>query len=98
MLPGRKGAYTQVTRGNPKKEGSFMGYSVRTERWRYTEWDNGKKGTELYDHDNDPKHKKVVESLQQLLREPRAAKTSAIITEPVPYRSIVSRDALQAKP
>ena len=23
-------------------------------RWRYTEWDGGKKGTELYDHDADP--------------------------------------------
>ena len=31
-----------------------MGKSVRTERWRYTEWDEGKKGAELYDHDSDP--------------------------------------------
>lgn len=31
-----------------------VGKSVRTNRWRYTEWDNGKKGTELYDHDHDP--------------------------------------------
>ena len=28
--------------------------SVRTERWRYTEWDGGKQGVELYDHDADP--------------------------------------------
>ncbi len=41
-------AYTQVWRGN------FSGHSVRTERWRYTEWDNGEKGVELYDHDADP--------------------------------------------
>jgi hypothetical protein len=27
---------------------------VRTKRWRYTEWDDGKKGAELYDHDRDP--------------------------------------------
>ena len=33
---------------------AFMGYSVRTARWRYTEWDEGKKGVELYDHWNDP--------------------------------------------
>jgi arylsulfatase A-like enzyme len=33
----------------------MMGYSVRTERWRYTEWGpGGARGTELYDHDADP--------------------------------------------
>jgi uncharacterized sulfatase len=32
-----------------------MGYSVRTDRWRYTEWDNGVRGAELYDHENDPR-------------------------------------------
>lgn len=46
--PWKKGAFTEVTRGNQ------MGYSVRTERWRYTEWDGGKAGIELYDHDADP--------------------------------------------
>lgn len=30
------------------------GYSLRTPRWRYTEWDEGE-GRELYDHDTDPK-------------------------------------------
>jgi len=30
------------------------GYSIRTERWRYTEWLQGKAGRELHDHDNDP--------------------------------------------
>ncbi len=29
------------------------GYSIRTERWRYTEWLEGKAGRELYDHAND---------------------------------------------
>src|SRR4029079_9328028 len=32
----------------------FLGYSLRTDRYRYTEWDGGKQGVELYDHDNDP--------------------------------------------
>lgn len=35
--------------------GRFFGYSLRTPRWRYTEWDGGEKGRELYDHDNDPR-------------------------------------------
>jgi arylsulfatase A-like enzyme len=30
------------------------GYSLRNERWRYTEWLEGKAGRELYDHANDP--------------------------------------------
>jgi uncharacterized sulfatase len=41
-------AYTQVKRKD------IMGRSVRTERWRYTEWDEGRAGVELYDHQNDP--------------------------------------------
>jgi uncharacterized sulfatase len=47
-----KPAITQVDRGRGSQ--GIMGYSVRTERWRYTEWDGGKAGVELYDHDNDP--------------------------------------------
>ena len=30
------------------------GYSLRTDRFRYTEWLEGKAGRELYDHKNDP--------------------------------------------
>jgi iduronate 2-sulfatase len=65
-------AYTQVTRGKT------MGRSVRNERWRYTEWDQGRQGAELYDHDNDPQeyhnlaqapaHAETVRQMQRLLR------------------------------
>ncbi len=41
-------AFTQVERQG------FPGHSVRTARWRYTEWDGGKRGVELYDHEKDP--------------------------------------------
>jgi uncharacterized sulfatase len=50
--PWTKPAFTQVTRVENKQQ--FMGYSLRTERWRYTEWAEGNKGIELYDHDRDP--------------------------------------------
>ncbi len=36
------------------QRGKFLGRSIRTDRHRYTEWDGGKKGTELYDHQADP--------------------------------------------
>jgi uncharacterized sulfatase len=81
-LPWKPGAYTQVLREGDKKGEAFMGRSVRTERYRYTEWDDGKQGVELYDHDADPKeHKslahdpaqsKTVAQLAKLLRKVRA--------------------------
>jgi uncharacterized sulfatase len=45
-------AFTQVQRG------AFPGHSVRAERWRYTEWDNGARGMELYDHRRDPREER----------------------------------------
>lgn len=69
-------ALTQVRRGTGAN--TFMGYSVRNEKWRYNEWDNGKQGTELYNEVDDPnetrnlatdpKHGKVVAEMQRLLR------------------------------
>jgi iduronate 2-sulfatase len=73
-------AVTQVRRGTAA-DGFFMGYSVRTERWRYTEWDDGKRGTELYDEKADPAELRnlagdparatVVAELQRTLRRVR---------------------------
>ena len=69
MIPSRvwkKAAFTQVQRGQ------VAGYSVRTERWRYSEWDEGKQGTELYDHTRDPGE------YQNLAQDPQFA---GIVTE-----------------
>lgn len=54
-LPWSKPAITEVVRREDRtiKEG-INGRSVRTERFRYTEWDKGANGVELYDHRNDP--------------------------------------------
>jgi iduronate 2-sulfatase len=53
---GRGWALTQVSRKEARKGGkAFFGYTLRTQRWRYTEWDEGKQGRELYDHDADPR-------------------------------------------
>jgi uncharacterized sulfatase len=75
-LPGKRAAYTQVRRGE------ILGRSVRTDRWRFTEWDGGKAGRELYDHASDPgewhnladnpQHTHIVKRLSRLVsREPR---------------------------
>jgi len=42
-------AFTYLQRGN------ILGITVRTARYRYTEWDNGDSGVELYDHQSDPR-------------------------------------------
>jgi uncharacterized sulfatase len=54
-------AMTQVSRGTPTVTGEpvgknpwFLGTSVRTTRYRYTEWDGGKKGFQLFDYQTDP--------------------------------------------
>ena len=41
-------AFTQVRRGQ------FHGFSIRTERWRYTMWDGGNRGEQLCDMQADP--------------------------------------------
>ncbi len=51
-VTGRGWALSQVGRSGPRPR--FFGYSLRTPRWRYTEWDEGRQGRELYDHDRDP--------------------------------------------
>jgi uncharacterized sulfatase len=68
-------AYTQVDFS--KKDKPALGRSVRTERFRYTEWNGGQQGVELYDHSRDPKEfvnlaadpamGSVVQELQALL-------------------------------
>jgi arylsulfatase A-like enzyme len=76
----RMGASAAVADNDPR----IFGYSLRTPRWRYTEWDEGRKGRELYDHDKDPQelanlaelpaHAETVKGLSSKLRE--AAKST----------------------
>ncbi|HRH98516.1 MAG TPA: sulfatase-like hydrolase/transferase, partial [Prosthecobacter sp.] len=48
-------AITQILRpADDRLPRQVMGRSIRTERWRYTEWNGGAAGAELYDHASDP--------------------------------------------
>ena len=48
-------AITQVLRpADSRFETPVMGRSIRSERWRYSDWAEGKHGVELYDHFADP--------------------------------------------
>lgn len=109
-VKGRGWALTQVVRtgagnqGATAKKGTpnqkFFGYSLRTPRWRYTEWAEGVQGRELYDHDSDPgeltnlagkpEHAKTVEELSQQLRD------AAMTTFPASGETPELRDGLWA--
>lgn len=75
----REAALTVISRDG------FLGRSIRTSRWRYTEWDEGRRGRELYDHHSDPNewknlaaegegeadyHAEVIQALSRRLRSP----------------------------
>jgi uncharacterized sulfatase len=79
-----KPALTQQTRNHQGRQ--VMGYSVRTERWRYTEWDGGRLGVELYDHDADP------HEWTNLAKDPRFARQIAELKRQLP-ESTPKRDA-----
>jgi len=65
--PWKNAAFTQVLRGE------LTGRSVRTERYRYTEWDEGRQGAQLYDHQTDP------HEYRNLANEPAMAETKATL-------------------
>ena len=66
-------AFTQIRRGS-----DYDGYSIRTARWRYTLWDDGRRGEQLFDLESDPrearnlaadsKHTSLVKDLKQRVR------------------------------
>ena len=69
--PWKKAAFSQYPRsisGNRhRKQGDFMGYSIRTDLYRYIEWRNVKtrlvQARELYDHQADPQEMKNLAEL-----------------------------------
>lgn len=61
------------------------GRSVRTERWRYTEWEAGKLGRELYDHRNDPLEQR------NLAEDPKFAATIAQLRTMLPAGPVEKR-------
>jgi arylsulfatase A-like enzyme len=79
-------AFTQVDRPH-----DVPGHSVRTPKWRYTEWDFGDKGVELYDEDADPQelhnlasdasHADAVKELKAMLKTVHPTKVTGGVAE-----------------
>jgi arylsulfatase A-like enzyme len=62
--PWKPAAFSQYLRPPSPGKPPYMGRSIRTDRWRYTEWIDTKKndsaGVELYDEEADPAENKDV--------------------------------------
>ena len=84
-------AITQILRPADKRlEKMTMGCSIRTARWRYTEWAEGQAGRELYDHASDPNEfhnlainpspqiKKLMKTLAKTLRTKASGKIPTV--------------------
>jgi uncharacterized sulfatase len=63
--PWERPAYSYMRWGN------VIGRSLRTQRYRYTEWDHGKLGKEMFDHQTDPGE------MHDLASDPKHAQTAA---------------------
>ena len=91
MLPDRLGhssafsvARSRAGWMHPEMQGrDVIGHTIRTLRFRYTEWNEGDEGVELYDYQNDPlelnnlsgstNHAQVQDSLKSILAARRSA-------------------------
>ena len=88
-------AVTQVLRpADDRLKTQVMGCSIRTDRWRFTEWAEGESGVELYDHHSDPMEfnnlamkpdaeaKKVIDRLRPMLRSRASGKIPTVPVNP----------------
>lgn len=88
-------AITQVLRpADDRLPEQVMGCSIRTERYRFTEWGEGKYGSELYDHHADPgefnnlaiepdaQSKEIMEKLRPQLRSRASGKIPNVPVNP----------------
>jgi hypothetical protein len=57
------------------RRGNYDGYSIRTPRWRYTQWDDGKQGEQLFDLAAD------FQETTDLAADPRHSNTKAALRE-----------------
>jgi sucrose-6-phosphate hydrolase SacC (GH32 family)/arylsulfatase A-like enzyme len=104
----KNAVFSQYVRVGKEK---FMGRSVRTDRWRYTEWKDMKDelvGTELYDEQDDPKenvniageaeNKSIVAEMAKRLRDGWKAALPASVKQDTPAAPVAAPSAVPAGP
>jgi arylsulfatase A-like enzyme len=90
--PGQTAAFSQYPRG---AKSAIMGYSMRTDRFRFTEWvstsDGSRQAVELYDHQLDPHENQNVaarpehrDRITEMSRQLRAATPPVLTGAPAP--------------
>lgn len=86
-------AVTQILR--PGEDRLILGRSLRTERWRYTEWNAGADGAELYDHTADPHEwRNLAESPEHQAVRAELRRRLESLAEGLPPATPVSRSRL----
>jgi iduronate 2-sulfatase len=78
MRTGKQGKPNAVSKGDAKGQ-RYFGYSLRTPRWRFTQWNEGELGVELYDHQHDvheltnlaerDEHRQTIQQLSEQLKQ-----------------------------
>ncbi len=76
-------AYTVVARAKT------LGRSIASGRYRYTEWDEGRLGVELYDHDNDPHEYRNLAGDKAYSAVIRELKQKLAATRPKPHPALI---------
>ena len=81
--PNARWDYPSITQLHPPAAKDVRGYSIRTERYRYTFWNEGANGEEMYDYQKDPRelHNLAGDATASPLKQKLRARLESITAE-----------------